>query len=87
MGGERLGARIVEARKAADLTQEHLAAAIKIDRTALGLIEKGKRKISAIELVDLASALDIPLAWFVRELPDVVVSSCAASAQTPAHHQ
>lgn len=67
MNGETLAARIAEARKAADMTQEHLAAAIGVDRTALSLIEKGERKASAVELVKLAAVLDIPLAWFVRD--------------------
>jgi|SRR5271166_806423 len=72
MDGKALGARIAEARKALDLTQEHLANRVGIDRTALGLIENGKRKVSAVELVDLAAALDVPLAWFVRDpLPSV----------------
>ena len=74
MDGKILGERIVEARKARDLTQEHLAATIGIDRSALGLIEKGKRKVSAIELVDLAAALSTPLAWFVRDPLAAVIS-------------
>lgn len=83
MDGATLGTRIVEARKAAELTQEHLAAVVGIDRTALGLIEKGRRKVSAIELVDLAAALDTPLAWFVRE-PVAAVTSRRAEAG-PSH--
>lgn len=83
MDGETLGARIVEARKAADLTQEHLAAAIGVDRTAFPLIEKGKRKVSALELVKLAAALDTPLAWFVRDPLPMVVSRRAEAG--PSH--
>lgn len=74
MDGKTLGERIIEARKARDLTQEYLAATIGIDRSALGLIEKGRRKVSAIELVDLAAALTTPLAWFVREPVAAVIS-------------
>lgn len=74
MDGTTLGGRIAEARKARDLTQEHLATSVGIDRSALGLIEKGKRKVSAVELVDLAAALDTPLAWFVREPVAAVIS-------------
>lgn len=83
MDGKLLGDRISDARKAADLTQEHLANRVGIDRTALGLIEKGKRKVSVTEMVDLAAALDVPLAWFVREpLPSVVSRRAEAG---PAH--
>ncbi|BBX37547.1 helix-turn-helix domain-containing protein [Mycolicibacterium mageritense DSM 44476 = CIP 104973] len=83
MDGKILGERIVEARKARDLTQEHLAATIGIDRSALGLIEKGKRKVSAIELVDLAAALSTPLAWFVRDPLAAVISRRAEAG--PSH--
>jgi transcriptional regulator with XRE-family HTH domain len=73
MDGKVLGERIAQARKGLDLTQEHLANLVGIDRSALGLIEKGRRKVSAVELVDLAAALDTPLAWFVRDpLPAVI---------------
>ncbi len=73
MDASTLGERIAAARKELDLTQEHLAGRVGIERTALGRIEKGERKVSAIELVNLATALDTPLAWFVRDpLPAVV---------------
>jgi len=83
MDGTTLGTRIAEARKALDLTQEHLATSVGIDRTALGLIEKGKRKVSAVELVGLAAALDTPLAWFVRDPLPMVVSR--RSGAGPSH--
>lgn len=83
MDGTTLGTRIAEARKALDLTQEYLATSVGIDRTALGLIEKGKRKVSAVELVGLAAALDTPLAWFVRDPLPMVVSRRADAG--PSH--
>ncbi|MGV0636026.1 XRE family transcriptional regulator [Mycolicibacillus trivialis] len=82
MDGKLLGERITEARKSLDLTQEHLANRVGIDRTALGLIEKGKRKVSAIELVDLAAALETPLAWFVRTPVPAVISRRSESGPT-----
>ncbi|MGW0007278.1 helix-turn-helix domain-containing protein [Nocardia grenadensis] len=73
MEGKVLGERIAAARKDRNLTQDHLASRVGIERTALGRIEKGERKVSAVELVDLAAVLEIPLAWFVRDpLPAVV---------------
>lgn len=83
MDGKAIGARIAEARKARDLTQEHLANQVGLDRTALGLIENGKRKVSAVELVDLAAALNIPLAWFVHDPLPAVVSRRAEAG--PGH--
>jgi len=70
------------ARKSLDLTQDHLATRVGIERTALGRIEKGERKVSAVELVDLAAALDTPLAWFVRDPLPVVVSRRSEAGPT-----
>ncbi len=82
MDGKVLGERIAAARKSLDLTQDHLANRVGIERTALGRIEKGERKVSAVELVDLAAALDTPLAWFVRDPLPSVVSRRAEAAPT-----
>jgi transcriptional regulator with XRE-family HTH domain/Zn-dependent peptidase ImmA (M78 family) len=73
MDGKLLGERIAQARGDLSITQEHLANRVGIERTALGRAEKGERKLSAVELVNLAAALEVPLAWFVRDpLPAVV---------------
>ena len=73
MDSKMLGKRIAEARIDLNITQEHLANRVGIERTALGRIESGERKVSAIELVNLAAVLEVPLAWFVRDpLPAVV---------------
>ncbi|MGA6205478.1 helix-turn-helix domain-containing protein [Nocardia testacea] len=80
--GKVLGERIAAARKDHNLTQDHLANRVGIERTALGRIEKGERKVSAVELVDLATALDLPLAWFVRDPLPAVVSRRSEAAPT-----
>ncbi|WP_067653994.1 helix-turn-helix domain-containing protein [Nocardia harenae] len=73
MDGKALGARIAAARTSLELTQDNLANRAGIERTALVRIEKGERKVSAVELVSLAAVLETPLAWFVRDpLPTVV---------------
>jgi len=69
-----LGQRIAQARGEADLTQTDLAVAVRLDRTALAKIEGGTRKVSATELVAIATALDRPIDWFVSESPPSVVS-------------
>lgn len=74
MDGKVLGERIARARTDLNFTQEHLAGCVGIERTALIRIEKGERKVSAIELVSLAEALGVPLAWFVRDALPAVIS-------------
>src|SRR5258708_12870429 len=69
-----LGRRIAEAREGAGRTQAELAALVGIDRTAFVRIEAGTRKVSATELVAIASALERPIDWFVVESPPAVVS-------------
>jgi Zn-dependent peptidase ImmA (M78 family)/transcriptional regulator with XRE-family HTH domain len=69
-----LGRRISQARAEADITQAELGRAVGLDRTAIAKLESGARKVSATELVALASALDRPIDWFVSESPPSVVS-------------
>jgi Zn-dependent peptidase ImmA (M78 family)/transcriptional regulator with XRE-family HTH domain len=69
-----LGRRISQARVEADMTQAELGRAVGLDRTAIAKLESGARKVSATELVALASALDRPIDWFVSESPPSVVS-------------
>jgi Zn-dependent peptidase ImmA (M78 family)/transcriptional regulator with XRE-family HTH domain len=69
-----LGRRITDARTEAGMTQADLAARIGLERTALVRVESGERKVSATELVAIASALDRPVDWFFAEPPAAVVS-------------
>jgi Zn-dependent peptidase ImmA (M78 family)/transcriptional regulator with XRE-family HTH domain len=71
---DEVGARVAEAREALGITQAHLASAAELDRTALAKIERGSRGISSLELARLATALQRPIDWFVREAPPAVVS-------------
>src|ERR1700683_1996104 len=68
------GSRIPEARGCAGRNQTELASLLGIDRTAFSRIEAGTRKVSATELVAIASALEGPIDWFVIEPPPAVVS-------------
>lgn len=83
MDTKTLGGRIKLAREDLDFSQDHLAKRAGIDRTALIRIEKGDRKVSAVELVRLADILATPLAWFVRDPLPMVVSR--RSDAGPAH--
>ena len=69
-----LGRRIAQARQEADMTQAELGHAVGLDRTAIAKLETGARKVSATELVAIASAVDRPIDWFVVESPPSVVS-------------
>jgi Zn-dependent peptidase ImmA (M78 family)/DNA-binding XRE family transcriptional regulator len=69
-----LGRRIADARTESGMTQASLAASTGLERTALVRIESGERKVSATELVAIATALDRPVDWFFSESPAAVVS-------------
>ncbi len=56
-----LGRRIREARLHSRLTQEELANLLSLNRTSITNIEKGKQKILAHTLVDLAERLNVTI--------------------------
>lgn len=67
-----VGERMREARLAAGLTQEELGAAAGLDRTMIVKIESGNRRIDAMELVRLSSALQVPVDFLLRSTPLVL---------------
>jgi len=67
-----VGERMREARLAAGLTQEELGAAAGLDRTMIVKIESGSRRIDAMELVRLSSALQVPVDFLLRSTPLVL---------------
>ncbi|MDH6138228.1 MULTISPECIES: helix-turn-helix domain-containing protein [Kitasatospora] len=69
-----IGERVAEARQAAGVNQGELAMRLGLDRTALVRIESGERKISAMELFQIAEALGVPAAHFVMRPPTPLVS-------------
>lgn len=71
---ELIGERVKAAREELGLTQEELARAVRIDRSALAKIETGARKVSALELALIAERLDVRIEWFVDAAPPAVVS-------------
>lgn len=76
-----LGRRVAQARDAADITQEGLARAVGLDRTAITRLEKGERKLNVPELVSIAQALGRPLSFFVDAPVSAVVSRRTDLAQ------
>lgn len=63
----RLGERLREARKYLGLKQEEVAAYLKIPRTGLTDIEKGQRRVEAIELTRLARLYRQSVGYFTGE--------------------
>jgi Zn-dependent peptidase ImmA (M78 family)/DNA-binding XRE family transcriptional regulator len=69
-----LGARVREARERAGLKQGELASRVNLDRTAVNKIESGLRKVTALELSDIARALDVRMSSFFAEPTPALVS-------------
>ena len=74
----QLGERIRHIRVVRGLSQARLAERIGVDRSALSRIETGERKVSALDLVRVAQALDVTVPDLVT-LPD----PDALAARTP----
>lgn len=55
----QLGENIRELRKAKGFSQEAFADAAELDRTYMGGVERGERNIATLNLVRIASALDV----------------------------
>lgn len=62
-----IGGRVREARERLGLSQEQLAAAVELPRTALSAVEHGKRQVSTAELLRFAAALSRPFDFFLRD--------------------
>ncbi|MFY1669669.1 helix-turn-helix domain-containing protein [Plantactinospora sp. WMMB334] len=64
-----VGERVRAARVAAGLSQTELATSVGLDRTMIAKIESGTRRIDALELVKLASAMGVPVGHFLDTAP------------------
>lgn len=67
MTARDLGAGVRLARERARLTQQELARRVRMDRTALNKVERGARRLAALELSDIAGALGVPMISFFEE--------------------
>jgi transcriptional regulator with XRE-family HTH domain/Zn-dependent peptidase ImmA (M78 family) len=54
------------------MSQDDLARAIGLDRTMIAKVESGARRVDALELAKLSSALGVPLGHFLSERPAVL---------------
>ncbi|MCS0498832.1 helix-turn-helix domain-containing protein [Protaetiibacter mangrovi] len=73
-----LGQRIRQARERSGLSQAELAGEIGLDRTVVTKIESGTRGVSAIELSDIAAALQTRMSSFFEEPVPALVSHRAS---------
>lgn len=71
-GWADVGERVRAARMAAGMSQSKLAESIGLDRTMVAKIEAGTRRLDALELAQLSSALGVPVAHFLDTQPLVL---------------
>lgn len=62
-----LGSRLKEAREYLGLSQDEVAKALDLPRSAVSLMETGQRKVDAIELKRLAEIYQRPIAFFTGD--------------------
>ncbi len=71
-----VGARVRTRRKVAGVSQEQLAAGLKLTFQQVQKYERGANRISASKLYETAGVLKVPIAYFFEGLADPV--DCAA---------
>jgi transcriptional regulator with XRE-family HTH domain len=64
---ELLGQRLREAREYLGLSQEFVAERLKVPRASISAMENGKRKVSSLELKQLAHLYRQPVHFFLGE--------------------
>ncbi|WP_305783900.1 helix-turn-helix domain-containing protein [Symbioplanes lichenis] len=73
LDSQALGDRIRAARRRADLSQDDLGRAIGLERTIVNRIESGIRRVTALELSDIAAAIGVRMSTFFEEPPPALV--------------
>jgi transcriptional regulator with XRE-family HTH domain len=59
---------LIQARKAAELTQSELADRLKRPQSFVSKYENGERRLDLIEFLDVATVLNIDVVAFIHEL-------------------
>jgi transcriptional regulator with XRE-family HTH domain len=62
-----IGARLKEAREYLGLSQQDVATALNLPRTAVSMMESGQRGVDSLELKALAKLYQRPIAFFTGE--------------------
>jgi transcriptional regulator with XRE-family HTH domain/Zn-dependent peptidase ImmA (M78 family) len=76
-----VGENMRMARLASGFTQEELGARTGLDRTMIVKIESGTRRIDAMELIRLSSALQVPMDFLLRATPRVLSHRASVLAE------
>lgn len=75
-----LAKRLKEAREYLELSQDEVASALNVPRSAISLIETGQRRVEALELQRFAEIYQRPVGFFIGEN-----SAPAALSETVQH--
>ncbi len=69
---ESIGERVRDSRASVGLSQQDLADRVGLERSMISKLEKGTRRIDAMELTAIAGVLDYPVTHFLSPTPEVV---------------
>lgn len=75
-----MGARLRQAREYLGLSQEAVAEALSVPRASVSAMESGRRKVSSLELRDLARLYKRPLDWFYDDGVEPIAEDETVSA-------
>jgi transcriptional regulator with XRE-family HTH domain len=75
-----LAARLKAARDYLGLSQEAVALHLKISRPAVSALERGQRKVSSVELQQLARLYGKPVSYFLDEQEEPVLEADETSS-------
>src|SRR5262245_2075704 len=75
-----MGARLRQAREYLGFSQEAVAEALGVPRASVSTMESGRRKVSSLELRDLARLYKRPLDWFYDNHAEPIAEDETVSA-------
>lgn len=73
-GWVAIGERLREARIVRGLGQQQLGDALNLDRTMVAKLETGRRRLTALELLQVAETLRVPMGWLAAGPSPAMVS-------------
>lgn len=76
-----IAARLKEAREYLGLSQQEVADALSVPRTAISMIESGQRRVDSLELKALAKLYQRPMTFFTGEEEATLGSNVALLAK------